>query len=116
MSKKRYTEEQKAAKVAKATALHDNEKKSWDDAAAAVGVARLTLFNWMHPKAKKGKVGRPKGKKGKVGRPRKNGELRVYVTGPVEDEVVAAALRTTAAQKAMFQKIIGWAEREMAKL
>jgi len=110
MSRVSYTEKQKADKVAKANAAHD-AGKSWDEAAKVAGIARLTLFNWMHPKAKKAAKARKAGRK--AGR-----KPRTIVIYPPlgNDAVVEAALKTPAAQKAMLEKIGAWVERELAKL
>lgn len=102
MPRVKYTEKAKAAKVAKANELHD-AGKSWDEAAKAAGIARLTLFNWMHPKTKT--------KRAKLKAVR---QPTAFVAAT--DGVVEAVLKTPAAQKAMLLKIQGWVERELAKL
>jgi transposase len=89
VAKVSYTPEKKAAIIAKAKALH-KDGKSWDDVAAACGVARLTIYNWLKAagavKANGAKRGRPA--KAKRGRPAKvavaTGEIAAAVMGTRE--------------------------------
>lgn len=104
MARKTYTEDQKRTKIAKAVELHA-AGESWNAAAKAVGVARLTLANWQR-------------REGTTRRAAKHTRKRIAtstITIASTDAVMEAVLRTSAAQRMMLLKIKSWVDRELAK-